>query len=182
MAVPPDWSADTAVAACTVGPWSGIVWRAHNRKFDATDHGGTLITSGRYHQGADLVPGEPTWPALYLALARDTALAEVIRQITPVTLPFLAQYRFTRIQVTLTAVVDCSDPTALSLERADLCNDTDLTIPRAVARAARSRSVEGMLVPSATTWGNNLVIFPDLRRPGSSFEILDYTEPLLLKA
>lgn len=182
MAVPAGWTADAAIAACAVGPWTGFAWRAHNRKFDATDHGGTLITSGRYHQGADLFPSGPTWTALYLALARDTALAEVIRQVTPVTLPFLAQYRFTRIRVTLTAVVDCGNAAVLNLAREDLCSDTDLAVPRALAQAARARRVEGMLVPSATTWGDNLIAFPDLRRPGSSFEILDYSEPPLVRS
>src|SRR5215216_2413993 len=116
------WDADAAARRCPVGPWSGTVWRAHRRRYAATDPGGSLRLSGRYNRGLDLFPPEEAWPALYLALSRDICLAEIVRHLTPVSLPALNDYRLSELQVTLRAVLDARragarDPTRSALPR-----------------------------------------------------------------
>jgi hypothetical protein len=77
--------------------------------------------------------------------------------------------------------MDWRNPADLGLTRDDLCDDADLEVPRALAEAALARGVEGMLVPSATLLGDNLIVLTGNRRPGTSFEIVGFIEPRLYR-
>jgi len=65
--------ARSVVLACPVIAWSGNVWRTHGRRFAATDPGGALVLSGRYHRGRDLFPNSAVFPALYTSAGPEIA-------------------------------------------------------------------------------------------------------------
>jgi hypothetical protein len=56
--------------------------------------------------------------------------------------------------------VDCRDPNPLGLTSGDLSHDTDYRTTQALGTAADRRSLEGLLVRSATGLGDNLILFP----------------------
>jgi len=138
-----------------------------------------LRLSGRYNRGLDLFPPEEAWPALYLALSRDICLAEIVRHLTPVSLPALNDYRLSELQVTLRAVLDARDAQALGIPPEALCHDTDYPVPQALAAAARSRGVEAMFVPSATRLGDNVIIFTGQLQAESTLEVRAAVDPRL---
>jgi len=149
-----------AIANIQPGPWSGQAWRLHRRTYGATDSGGALLVSGRYHRAPDQFPRSEVWAALYLALSPEASLGEVLRHFTPELLPQLNEYRLSELEVELEAVLDCRDSAALGLSPKDLTRDYDFTITQEVAAAAIAQGAEGILVPSATGLGDNLVVFP----------------------
>jgi len=89
----------TAIARGSIIPWRGLVWRAHKKIYAATDVGGALRYSARYSQAPDLFPAGPTWPALYCGLTYGVSLAEILRHLTPSTLPSLKNQRLSEILV-----------------------------------------------------------------------------------
>ncbi len=185
---PPGWDPVDAVAGCPVQQWSGECWRGHNRIYPAGSYEGSRRISGRFHQAPDCFPEGPTWPALYLALSEATALLEIARQYEANDWP-PKNRRFTRLQVRLSVVVDCSDPRALGLLEDDICKDPDdrdadpchtdaWETPRQIAQAAIGLGAEAILVPSASHRGTNLIVFPGQLRGDSSIEVAaDYFEP-----
>ena len=174
-----DWNATHAVANCSVITWQGHAWRMHKRKYVATDAGGSRKVSGRYNRGLDLFPEDDVWAALYLALSAEVWLGEILRHVTAEVLPSLNDYRMTEIAVRLSLVLDCRDVRCLGLRTTDLWQDTDCFIPRLVAEAAFARGVEGMLVPSATRLGDNLIVFPQQLRANASLEVIAERNPML---
>ena len=172
------WDAVAGVAACPVIAWQGDTWRGHRPKYAAIDATGSRLHSGRYNRGLDHFQPHEVWAALYLGLGRDICIGEVLRHTTPAQLPRF-NYRFTRIRVALSQVLDCRDPTLLGLTPLDLWHDTDWTIPQSLAAMAIARGVEAILVPSATRLGDNLVVFPDYLQPGSQLQPLDHVDPPL---
>lgn len=151
----------------------------HKRRYSATDAGGSRKVSGRYNRGLDLFHENEVWTALYLALGAEICLGEVSRHITPDLLPQLNGYRLSELAVRLAAVLDCRDMAVLGLQPTDLWHDTDCSIPRVLAAAAIAQGVEGILVPSATRLGDNLIIFPELLRANASLEIVGERDPAL---
>jgi RES domain-containing protein len=179
MAAPPKWDAASAVAACPIIPWQGPAWRAHLRRYGAIDHGGALRFSGRYHRGPDLFPVGQTWPALYLALREVICLGEVMRHLSTANLANLASYSLSELSVELSVVLDCRQPAHLGLRADDVCEDLDYTVPQAIAAAAIARGAEGLLVPSATRLGDNLILFPTHYRARSTVAVVKTTDPRL---
>jgi RES domain-containing protein len=117
---------------------------------------------------------------LYLALTEATALLEIARQYDAHDWP-PKNRRFTKLRVELQSVIDCSDATRLGLSPDDLCQDPDdldsdpchaaaWETPRRIAEAAFNHSAEGILVPSASRRGLNLIVFPENLRPTSTIE------------
>lgn len=155
------------------------MWRAHWRSYDATDHGGSLRFSGRYNRGADQFPQDQVWPALYLALGSDVALGEILRHVSPEDLADLNEYRLTELEVELAAVLDCRDAIALGLTPDDLVRDYDFAATQEIAAAAIAKRAEGILVPSATRLGDNLIVFPDRLRSTSRLAALGSRNPRL---
>lgn len=154
------------------------MWRGHGRRYDARDHGGSRITSARYHQAINAFPPDDVWPALYTALELAVSLAEIMRA-RPSSHP--RDVRFSELVVELEAVVDCRDLDAIGIDRARLFADFDYSAGHALARAVRAAGGEAILVPSASLLGDNLVIFPDLVRTGSTIELVRAVDPNLTK-
>jgi hypothetical protein len=172
------WDAPRAIATLPIEPFEGVVWRGHRRRYEALSHGGSLVLSGRYHQAVDLFPADQTWPAFYTALGLHVALGEVVRNIEQ---RDLEGFRFTEIRVALQAVLDCRDLSALGLTSADLLDDTDYAVPRALSAAAIARNVEAIIVPSASLLGDNLIVFSDRLWSGSTMTVEHSIDPRLIK-
>jgi hypothetical protein len=173
------WDAKSALANLAMVPWQGPAWRFHRRSYVATDATGSLLVSGRYHRGADSFLASETWPALYLALSPEVALAEVLRHFNPQLMPRLNQYRLTELDVDLSAVLDCRDATNLGLEAGALVLDYDFATTQTLAAAAIAIGAEGLLAASATGLGDNLVLFPGRLRESSRFEVVRARNPRL---
>ena len=78
-------------------------------------------------------------------------------------------------------MLDCHDLTPLGLFREQLLDDDDYSVGQALAHAALALNVEGLLVPSATLLGDNLIIFPDRLRQGSVIVEMGFVDPALEK-
>jgi hypothetical protein len=76
-------------------------------------------------------------------------------------------------------VVDCRDPNRLELRFEDLTGDAALEHTREIGAAAHAMNVEGLLVPSATLLGDNLILFPDQFLPTSQLKVLSSRDPRL---
>ena len=167
MPISAGWSADAAIQRCERLAWVGEAWRIHRERYQADDPGGSLRVSGRYHRGQDFFPEDQVFAALYLALSPETALAELVRHVTPELLSALNDYRLTRLRLSLDDVLDLRDPALLEIEMEDLHSDTDHELTRELGTAAYSSGREAILIPSATRLGDNLIIFPDNLRETS---------------
>ncbi len=82
------------------------------------------------------------------------------------------------LSIELSHVLDCRDVNALGLapprvQPADLYHDTDYTIGQELAAAVIDRGCEAMLIPSATGFGDSLIIFPRSLQPASLIRVVD---------
>jgi RES domain-containing protein len=177
--VPDGWDPRTAIARCPIIAWQGAAWRIHRQRYLATDPGGSLKVSGRYHRGTDRFAAGEAWPALYLALSPETALGELVRHLTPELLPHLNGYRISELAVSLEGVADCRDAMMLGVSADVLLGDVDYTVTQQLGAAVVEAGLEGLLVPSATELGDNLVIFPEQLREGSRLTIVKSRDPRL---
>jgi len=169
-----------AIASSSIIPWRGLVWRAHKKIYAATDVGGALRYSARYHQAPDLFPAGPTWPALYCGLTYGVCLAEILRHLTPSTLPSLKNQRLSEILVELSSVLDCTNLAALGADEATLFDDYNYSTGQALAAAAIARRCEALLIPSATRLpDSNLIIFTTQVQPTSSYRVIRFIDPPL---
>jgi hypothetical protein len=178
MPLPPGWDADRAVAARPLLSWEGTVWRGHSPRYGATDHGGSLRVTGRWHRASDRFPVEHTWPALYTGIGLHVCLGEVLRNTAD---DRLRRFRFTELRVRLGAILDGRDASGFGLIEDALLDDLDFDVPQALAAAARRLGAEALLVRSASLLGDNLVIFPDLLREDSLIEEVRSLDPRLVK-
>jgi RES domain-containing protein len=158
-------------------PWRGGVWRFHNRRYPGGDPGGSLKVSGRYNLGLDEVGADRAFAALYCGLTQAICMGEILRHLTPATFERLGLYRLTELYVEAGAVLDCREPSVVGLTREDLLDDLDYTVPRQLAAAAFDVGAEGILVPSATNLGDNLVLFTEKRRRGSLLIVTNSVDP-----
>lgn len=154
------------------------MWRGHRRRYDPIDHGSSLVVSGRFHPAPSGSTVVETWPALYAALDLAVALGEMIRSDPK---DRLKEYRFTEILVDLQAVADCRDLAALGIGLDRLLDDWDFSTSQALAHSVRNTDAEGMLVPSASGLGDNLIVFPDRLRSGSTLTPIRTLDPSLTK-
>lgn len=173
------WNARRVLAKIQPEPWGGYAWRFHRRAYGATDSGGSLVVSGRYHRAQDQFPRSEVWSALYLALSPEVSLGEVLRHFTPELLPQLNEYRLSEIELQLEAVFDCRDAAALGLTSNDLIRDYDFSITQQIAAAAIAQAAEAILVPSATGLGDNLIVFPAQLRSSSWLAVIGSRDPRL---
>lgn len=137
------------------------------------------MVSGRFHLAANESSGEDPWPALYLALDLAVSIGEVQRNLSTGDWDSI---QLTEIAVDLEAVVDCRDLVGIGIDPELLFDDWDFSAGQAVARAVRDAGAEGMLVPSATRLGDNLILFPNRLRTGSTLTVVRTVEPDLTKA
>ena len=170
MPVPSGWNAEHAVAACQVLRWRSQASRFHGRKYEATDPGGSLSYPGRYHR---------TWPTLYTSLRPEAAIGEFLRHSSESALMKLTVMRLSTLSVELEAVLDCRDPSVLRLSLDDLLHDTAYGVTQEIGAASLARGVEGILVPSATRLGHNLVLWMSQIRPNSRIAVVRSEDPRL---
>lgn len=173
------WNADATIARRPIDAWQGRAWRIHRQRYAANDPGGSLKVSGRYHRGSDHFAPEASWPALYLALRPETCLGELIRHITPELLPHLNGYRISELSVTLEAVADCRDAALLDIPAAIMVHDRDYSVTQQLGAAAVAAGLEGLLVPSATALGDNLIVLTAQMREGSGLTVVSSRDPRL---
>ena len=140
----PNWNAERAIGRLVPAGWQGDAWRNHARRYDAVDAGGWRFRSGRYHRAPTDSQEDESWPALYLSLSDGGALAELMRWMEPMSLSALNNRRLTRIRVSLAAVLDLRDPSAIGLTPSDLTGDYDYTVTQAIAVEAQNRRIEGL--------------------------------------
>jgi RES domain-containing protein len=176
--LPLGWDADRTVAARPLEPWEGTVWRGHSPRYGATDHGGSLQVTGRWHRAADRYPPAAMGPALYTGLGLHVCLGEVLRNTADNRVRLL---RYTELRLRLVAVLDCRVASALGLDEASLIEDQDFETSQVLAAAARRHRAEALLVPSASLLGDNLVNFPDRLRSESQVEEVRFVDPRLVK-
>ncbi len=179
MPTPEGWDAAAALAARPVVAWEGHLWRMHKRRYRAADPGGARFVSGRYNRGLDRFPERETFPALYLATGPEICLGEIYRHLTPELLPSLNDFRLSELLASLQRVVDCRDPDPLGLTPGDLSHDTDYRATQTLGAAADRGGLEGLLVPSATGLGDNLILFPQHLLSGSLVRVVSGRDPRL---
>jgi len=126
-----------------------------------------LGTSGSLKAGGRWNPAHE-FGAIYTSLDAATAAKEVARGlgqrgIDPSQFPSDAWWEY-RLEVRLNSVLDLSNPEVLQRMgiTPELLIGPDVKVTREIARAARERGYEAILVPSAADPASkNLVIFPD---------------------
>ncbi|MBA2712170.1 MAG: RES family NAD+ phosphorylase [Rubrobacteraceae bacterium] len=174
------WDAAAALAACPVEAFEGRLWRMHKRRYEAADPGGARLVSGRNNLGLDRSREGDAFAALYLATAPEICLGEIYRHITPELLPSLNDFRLSELQANIQKVADCRDPSQLGLAPGDLSHDTDYRATQALgAAAAGSGLLGGLLVPSATGLGDNLILFPQNLLADSRVAVISSRDPRL---
>lgn len=113
-----------------------------------------------------------------MSLDLGASLGEIVRRGANLD---LNEIRFTEIEVALATVADCRDLSALGVDPVALFDDWDYSAGQALANVMRRVGAEGMLVPSASRVGDNLVVFPDLLRPASTLNVVRTVDPKLIK-
>jgi hypothetical protein len=91
----------------------------------------------------------------------------------------LNSYRLSEVEIDLGSVIDCRVLGELGTPVDELIQDTDYRVTQSIAKSAISTGAEGIIVPSATRLGDNLVIFPDHMKPGSRLEVIGSRDPVL---
>jgi len=174
MTFPPH-ALESLVQAQAPEPFHGIVWRTHWNNVDATDWSLSLRSSGRYHRGRDLESDTAAWAALYTSRAPEVAVWEMVRRSAVRDLRFLKNNVLSELDVDLSAVLDLTDPSRVELSQDDLTG-SDATICQSIGRVAFQRGIQGLLVPSATQLGTNLVCFPQNFTASSIVRLVRSTE------
>lgn len=147
-------------------PFSGEVYRVSRAGDDPLSVAGSRAVGRRYNP-----PSE--FGALYASLVRETAVAEVARNLRRRGIPLesisLGDFQIYALRLSLTEVLDLHDPKVLAqigLSLEALRSD-DVSLTRSIGGAARSAGYQALLVPSAVREGSrNLVVFTDrLEKP-----------------
>ena len=180
-----DQNVPNAVAGLSLERWRGLVWRMHSIRYEPTSVRGSELSSGRYHRARAQVPTGRVWPALYTALDLGTSIGEATRNVGVAGTAALKGRRLTELRVELGLVLDLREPALLDLTLDAMIEDRDYSVPHAptstqrLALAALDRGAEGILVPSATLLGPNLVILTDNLLSSSRVEVLRFIDPRL---
>jgi RES domain-containing protein len=175
-----------ARCAAAVAPWSGTIFRFVGQHYanqrDLLTGEGSRVAGARWNPKGD-------FPAVYGALAPETALAEALAFSRRQGLPDEEALPRTLVGIRLTL------QRLLDLTRGELRRTLGVSerrmreepwrtiqeggreaMTQAIGRLARTAGVEGLLVPSAASRGcQNLVYFPDVLQVGSTAEIVHAT-------
>ncbi len=145
---------------------AGASCALRSRRCHRLDHRVEAIPSGASAISDDrplACPVSLAWPRY--------SYREILRRFGPHRpLAGLHSYRRTRLHADLSAVLDCRDLAALGLTEDALLDDLNYDIGHALGLAALRRGAEGILVPSATRAGDNLIVLPDNLRPTARIE------------
>ena len=138
-------------------PLAGTYFRSVSPEYE----GQVLDTRGSFKHGGRYNPtGE--FGALYISDSEKLCKAEVEKRIK---LTCVDSQAIRKIKVSLTKVLDLTKSgnlKKLGVTKQDLIQDRNeggWTLPRNIARLAYKSGYEAILTPSATSKGNNLVIF-----------------------
>lgn len=124
---------------------------------------GSLEHGGRYNV-------KNVFGALYLGKSPQVCQEEMRRGKKRTERMLLA-----KVKVSLRRVLDLTDDkilSALGVEREALMRAQDYEPTRRIAKLARDSGIEGLVVPSVTQMGSNLVIFMDKLLPDSKVRVL----------
>lgn len=116
--------------------------------------------------------------AIVQAVANDSNAAPAgIAEHLVARLASLNTRAISELDVELSDVLNCCDVSSLGLkpldeQPADLYHDTDFVVGQTLAEAVIARGCEAMLIPSATGFGNSLVVFPTSVKPDSQIEVI----------
>lgn len=154
------------ISAVAVKPFKGTVHRVVPDAFRDK----VLSTEGnRYFAGRYNLVGETG--ILYTSIGKDLALREIGRHAART--PLAGGLAVGRFVVSLRKVLDLTDPKTLgALE----ITEEDITGPewgltQAISRSARNAGFQGILAPSASGSGVNLVIFENNLAEGCALEV-----------
>ncbi len=100
------------------------------------------------------------FPALYTALSAEICIAELIRHTPPEDMENLIQMRLSELEVKLQSVLDMRKPDEFGIDVQMLLADRDYSLSQELASVAVVRGCQGILVPSATGLGDNLILYP----------------------
>ncbi len=151
----------------------------HRQRYAGDDPGDSLKVSGRYHRGGDRFAAEESWAALYLALSPDVCIGELVRHVTPELLAHLNAFRISELSVTLSAIADCRNAALMGLSAGTMIGDRDYRVSQRLGAAAVAAGIEGIIVPSATYLGDNLIVFTDHSLKGSTLAVVSSRDPRL---
>lgn len=127
-------------------------YRIVSQKYDALNTNGSLLYFGRY--------GNKDFLVLYTADSEEVCQAEQARK-TKIKTKLI--YKIAKLNVRFRKIIDLTSEKnikRLNIQKEDLIDDNwDLT--QHIATLAYQKGYEGLLVPSATGKGNNIILFPD---------------------
>jgi RES domain-containing protein len=147
-------------------PFDAVVHRIYDPQYGFLETIGSHRAGGRWNR-------QGQYGALYTSLEIETAMGELRRQAAKNNrLPSeLGPRAHVAIRVKLSRVLDLTDPA--------FCGARGTTVPELLANnelclqiadEARRLGCEGLLVPSATSSGTNLVVYQDLLAEGWKIE------------
>ena len=140
---------------------------------ERTSAGSRRAEGQRYNTGA--------FGAVYFSLDRETPLRELQRTYarlldTDAPEDIAARRVLFTVDVSLHQVADLTaerERARWRVREEDLVHSSNWTHCQSVSERIRSAGAEGIVVPSATLTGRNLVLFPDRLQPGSSIRLVD---------
>ena len=161
----------TALSSLTTVSFERSVYRVVVERFKdkVLSTEGNRFFPGRYH-----LSGEGG--ILYTSLTKEIAIKEIERHVSRAMLQ--GRLAIATINITLDKVLDLTQASTLKiigLSKSDLIS-SDYSITQAISMIAREAGLRGLIVPSATRGGNNLVIFENNLGKGCLIEIDDIRE------
>src|SRR4030067_3410217 len=161
----------TALSSLTTVSFERSVYRVVVERFKdkVLSTEGNRFFPGRYH-----LSGEGG--ILYTSLTKEIAIKEIERHVSRAMLQ--GRLAIATINITLDKVLDrtqASTLTIIGLSKSDLIS-SDYSITQAISMIAREAGLRGLIVPSATSGGNNLIIFENNLGKGCLIEIDDIRE------
>jgi hypothetical protein len=116
---------------------------------------------------------------LVTTIRPEASIGEFLRHSAEGALSRLAVMRLSRLSVRVSALLDCRDPALMGLDLELLLHDTDYELTQAIGAASLVRDVEGIIVPSATLLGDNVVLWMARLRFGSHVSLVRSEDPRL---
>src|SRR3989304_7567149 len=161
----------TALSSLTTASFESSVYRVvvERLKDKVISTEGNRFFPGRYH-----LSGEGG--ILYTSLTKEIALKEIERHATRSMLQ--GKLVMTEINVRLDKVLDLTQASTLKilgLSKNDLIS-SDYSITQAISMIAREAGLRGLIVPSTTSGGTNLIIFENNLGKGCLIGIDDIRE------
>ncbi len=168
--------ASEAIRRLAARPFQGVVHRIYDPDHGFLETIGSYLSGGRWNR-------KEKYGALYTSLSKKTAILEILRAAEKRNRKpsELGRRDYVAVRARLARVLDLTQPefyTFLETSPAAFLSDTSLCL--VVADEARQLGCEGLLVPSATGSGSNLVVYLDLLAPGWELKEIRREENLLL--